>query len=82
MAQHTSLAQIQGCTADLRQTARALLSAPGPITLTEDEKAAFGRSLMDMSIEIESAVATAVVDHTLTRTECAVVDVEFVEVRA
>ncbi|MBM9400350.1 hypothetical protein JUN65_01920 [Gluconacetobacter azotocaptans] len=81
MAHHTPLTQIQGCTRDLRQTACALLSAPGPITLTEDEKAAFGRSLMNMSIEIESAVATAVVDHMLTRMESAVVDVEFVEVR-
>ncbi|MFT9091551.1 MAG: hypothetical protein ABF479_11205 [Gluconacetobacter sp.] len=74
--------QIHNCTSDLRRTAFALLNAAGPVTMTKADLAAMGIRLMDVSAQIEAALAENVVEDILRREEGRVIDVEFCEVRS
>lgn len=74
--------QIHICTSDLRRTAFALLNAPGPVMMTKADLAAMGVQLMDVSAQIETALAENVVEDILRHEESRVIDVEFVEVRS
>ncbi|GBQ19848.1 hypothetical protein AA12717_0371 [Gluconacetobacter sacchari DSM 12717] len=74
--------QIHSCTSDLRRTAFALLNAAGPVTMTKADLAAMGVQLMDVSAQIETALAENVVQDILRREEARVIDAEFHEVRS
>lgn len=74
--------QIHGCTRDLRQTAFALLNADGPVIMTKADLKAMGIQLMDVSAQIETALAENVVQDILRRKEARVIDVEFHEVQS
>ncbi|MFT8423657.1 MAG: hypothetical protein ABF479_11080 [Gluconacetobacter sp.] len=79
---HTPLTQIKSCTRRMRDAARLAHACAGPVTLSADEHRELGDFLMRLAIDIEGAVGAAVVDHTLTRMDLTITDVDYVEVRS